>query len=136
MTSSSRHWSSILHPQLFLQLDLAFGLWQTRSNTGVPSWPPPYKDLGISVVPLTYLEGAIAEQHEQGLVSLHPLQEEQGWLSKVIYAGQVTSLGEKGLCKSLGSTATSMHTAKSGHIPTRVPTPRTQLSGCPPGHSL
>lgn len=45
-----------------------------------------------STVLHTYLEGAIAEEHEQGLVSLHPLQEEQGWLPQVIYAGQVTSL--------------------------------------------
>lgn len=51
----------------------------------------------MSTVPHTYLEGATAEEHEQGLVSLHPLQEEQGWLPEVIYAGQVTSLGEKGL---------------------------------------
>lgn len=102
MISSSGHWSSILHPQLFSQLDLAFGLWQTRSNTGqVPSWPPPHRGLGISTVPHTYLEGATAEEHEQGLVSLHALQEEQGWLPEVIYAGQVTSLGEKGLCKPL-----------------------------------
>lgn len=43
-------------------------------------------------MPHAYLEGAIAEEHEQGLVSLHPLQEEQGWLPQVIYAGQVTSL--------------------------------------------
>lgn len=58
-----------------------------------PIWPPLYKGLGISsIVPHTYLEGAIAEEHEQGLVSLHPLQEEQSWLPEVIYAGQVTSL--------------------------------------------
>lgn len=52
-------------------------------------------------MPHTYLEGATAEEHEQGLVGLHPLQEEQGWLPEVIYAGQVTSLGEKGLHKPL-----------------------------------
>lgn len=34
----------------------------------------------LHCAPHTYLEGAIAEEHEQGLVSLHPLQEEQGWL--------------------------------------------------------
>lgn len=55
-------------------------------------WPPVHKGLGISTVPHTYLESATAEEHEQGLVSLHPLQEEQGWVPKVIYAGQVTSL--------------------------------------------
>ena len=36
-TSRSRHWSGILYPQLFSQLDLALGLWQTRSNTGQES---------------------------------------------------------------------------------------------------
>lgn len=67
----------------------------------IPIWPPPHRGLGISTVPHTYLEGTTAEDHDQGLVSLHPLQEEHGWLPKVIYAGQVTSLGEKVLHKPL-----------------------------------
>lgn len=54
--------------------------------------PPSGPFFTSSTMPHAYLEGAIAEEHEQGLVSLHPLQEEQGWLPQVIYAGQVTSL--------------------------------------------
>lgn len=65
---------------------------QHRPEDPPPIWPPLHKDLGISTVPHTYLECTTAEEHEQGLVSLHPLQEEQGWLPEVIYAGQVTSL--------------------------------------------
>lgn len=96
----------------------------------IPIWPPPHRGLGISTVPHTYLEGTTAEDHDQGLVSLHPLQEEHGWLPKVIYAGQVTSLGEKVLHKPLvpyTGVLPPAYTTKPRHTSSGVPTPRTQL---------
>lgn len=44
----------------------------------------------------SYLDSAITEQHEQGLISLDPLQQ-QGWGRHLylFHAGQISTLGEQ-----------------------------------------